>query len=169
MKRAVYPGTFDPMTMGHLDILKRSSMLFDEVILAVAKSEKKSTLFSVEERTDMAKIATQDIKNIRVVPFSCLLVNFMQRMDSQIVIRGLRAVSDYEYELQLALMNRKLDPKLDTVFLMPSQQFIFLSSSMVREIASLGGDVSKFVPAAVYERLVKKLGYPPENPCGAQS
>ncbi|MCD8566977.1 MAG: pantetheine-phosphate adenylyltransferase [Geovibrio sp.] len=128
-------------------------MLFDEVILAVAKSEKKSTLFSVEERTDMAKIATQDIKNIRVVPFSCLLVNFMQRMDSQIVIRGLRAVSDYEYELQLALMNRKLDPKLDTVFLMPSQQFIFLSSSMVREIASLGGDVSKFVPPAVYERL----------------
>ncbi|MGE4497676.1 MAG: pantetheine-phosphate adenylyltransferase [Deferribacterales bacterium] len=169
MKRAVYPGTFDPMTMGHLDILKRSSMLFDEVILAVAKSEKKSTLFSVEERTDMARTATQDIKNIRVVPFSCLLVNFMQRMDSQIVIRGLRAVSDYEYELQLALMNRKLDPKLDTVFLMPSQQFIFLSSSMVREIASLGGDVSKFVPPVVYEKMVKKLGYPPENPCEAQN
>ncbi|GAB1536150.1 pantetheine-phosphate adenylyltransferase [Geovibrio sp. ADMFC3] len=169
MKRAVYPGTFDPMTMGHLDILKRSSMLFDEVILAVAKSEKKSTLFSIEERTDMAKIATQEIKNIRVVPFSCLLVNFMQRMDSQIVIRGLRAVSDYEYELQLALMNRKLDPKLDTVFLMPSQQYIFLSSSMVREIASLGGDVSKFVPPVVYERMVKKLGFPPENPCGGQN
>jgi pantetheine-phosphate adenylyltransferase len=169
MKRAVYPGTFDPMTLGHLDILKRSSMLFDEVILAVAKSEKKSTLFSIEERTDMAKIATQDIKNIRIVPFSCLLVNFMQRMDSQIVIRGLRAVSDYEYELQLALMNRKLDPKLDTVFLMPSQQYIFLSSSMVREIASLGGDVSKFVPPVVYERMVKRLGFPPENPCSGQN
>jgi pantetheine-phosphate adenylyltransferase len=93
----------------------------------------------------------------------------MQRMDSQIVIRGLRAVSDYEYELQLALMNRKLDPKLDTVFLMPSQQYIFLSSSMVREIASLGGDVSKFVPPVVYERMVKRLGFPPENPCGGQN
>jgi pantetheine-phosphate adenylyltransferase len=166
MKKAVYPGTFDPLTMGHLDILKRGAMLFDEVILAVAKSEKKQTLFSVEERTEMARKSAADIPNIRVVPFSCLLANFMKKIDSNIVIRGLRAVSDFEYELQLALMNRKLDPELDTVFLMPTQSYIFLSSSMVREIASLGGDVSKFVPAPVYEMLVKKLGLPIPNPCG---
>lgn len=168
MKRAVYPGTFDPMTMGHLDILKRSSMLFDEVILAIAINEKKNTLFTIKERTEMALEATKDIKNIRVVPFECLLVNFMRKIESQIVIRGLRAVSDYEYELQLALMNRKLDPDLDTVFFMPSQQFIFLSSSMVREIASLGGDVAPFVPSVVYKELIKKMGEPTDHICNIE-
>jgi pantetheine-phosphate adenylyltransferase len=156
MRRAVYPGTFDPMTMGHLDILKRGAMLFDEVILAIAKNEKKGTAFTIEERTEMAIAATKDIKNVRVVPFSNLLAHFMQEVESNIVIRGLRAVSDFEYEFQLALMNRKMDTKLETVFLMPTQQFIFLSSSMVKEISSMGGDVSCFVPSEIHEIMMRK-------------
>lgn len=144
------------MTMGHLDILKRGAMLFDEVILAIAKNEKKGTAFSIEERTEMAAAATKNIPNVRVVPFGNLLAHFMNEMESNIMIRGLRAVSDFEYEFQLALMNRKLDTKLETVFLMPTQQFIFLSSSMVREISGLGGDVSCFVPPEIHEIILRK-------------
>ncbi len=155
---AVYPGTFDPITFGHEDIVCRAADLFDEVIVAVAGSTNKNTLFTLEERVTLAKEAF-NTSNIKVVGFSGLLMQFVQEQGAQIVIRGLRAASDFEYEFQLAGMNRKLYPKLETLFMTPSEEFMFVSSSLVREVAILGGAVNQFVSKNVEKAIKKKLGY----------
>ena len=155
---AVYPGTFDPITLGHEDIVRRAANLFDEVIVAVAGSTNKSTLFSLQERVSLAQNIFKDSPNVKVVGFNCLLMQFVQDQDAQMVIRGLRATSDFEYEFQLAGMNRKLYPQFETLFLTPSEQFMFISSSLVREVATLGGDVHAFVSSTVETAIKKKLG-----------
>ena len=155
---AVYPGTFDPITLGHEDIVRRAANLFDEVIVAVAGSTNKSTLFSLQERVSLAQNIFKDSPNVKVVGFNGLLMQFVQDQDAQMVIRGLRATSDFEYEFQLAGMNRKLYPQFETLFLTPSEQFMFISSSLVREVATLGGDVHAFVSATVETAIKKKLG-----------
>jgi pantetheine-phosphate adenylyltransferase len=154
---AVYPGTFDPITFGHEDIVCRAADLFDEVIVAVAGSTNKNTLFNLEERVYLAK-QTFNAPNIKVVGFSGLLMQFVQEQGAQMVIRGLRAASDFEYEFQLAGMNRKLYPKLETLFMTPSEEYMFVSSSLVREVANLGGTVNQFVSKKVEEAIKKKLG-----------
>lgn len=153
MKVAVYPGTFDPITNGHVDIIQRSLRIFDRVILAIAVNPKKNPLFSIHERTEMAQEATQGRPQLTIEPFDGLLVEYVRQKKAIAVIRGLRAVSDFEYELQMALMNRKLDRRVETVFLMPSEEFSYLTSTIVKEVASYGGDVSQLVPKAVGERL----------------
>jgi len=153
---AVYPGTFDPITLGHEDIVRRAANLFDEVIVAVAGSTNKNTLFTLEERVALAK-ADFDTPNVRVMGFDGLLMQFVQEQGAQMVIRGLRAASDFEYEFQLAGMNRKLYPKLETLFLTPSEQYMFVSSSLVREVAKLEGDVNQFVSANVEAAIKRKL------------
>jgi pantetheine-phosphate adenylyltransferase len=153
---AVYPGTFDPITLGHEDIVRRAANLFDEVIVAVAGSTNKSTLFSLDERVALAE-SLFNSSNIKVVGFSGLLMQFVQEQGAQMVIRGLRAASDFEYEFQLAGMNRKLYPKLETLFLTPAEQYMFVSSSLVREVARLGGDVDQFVSPVVESAIRKKL------------
>ncbi len=155
---AVYPGTFDPITLGHEDIVRRAANLFDEVIVAVAGSTNKSTLFSLEERVSLAQNIFADSPNVKVVGFNGLLMQFVQDQGAQMVIRGLRATSDFEYEFQLAGMNRKLYPQFETLFLTPSEQFMFISSSLVREVATLGGDVHAFVSSTVETAIKKKLG-----------
>lgn len=154
---AVYPGTFDPITLGHEDLVRRAAHLFDEVIVAVAGSTSKNTLFSLDERVAMAKNVFTVFDNVRVVGFSGLLMRFVQEQHAQIVLRGLRAASDFEYEFQLAGMNRKLYPKLETMFLTPSDEYMFVSSSLVREVANLGGDVNQFVSATVEKAIKNKL------------
>jgi pantetheine-phosphate adenylyltransferase len=153
---AVYPGTFDPITHGHEDIVRRAADLFDEVIVAVAGSTSKHTLFTLEERVDLAK-SVFDATNIKVVGFNSLLMQFVQEQGAQMVIRGLRAASDFEYEFQLAGMNRKLYPKLETLFLTPAEQFMFVSSTLVREVATLGGDVHQFVSPQIESAIKEKL------------
>lgn len=155
---AVYPGTFDPITLGHEDIVRRAADLFDEVIVAVAGSTNKNTLFSLDERVTLAKKVFVHADNIRVVGFSGLLMQFVQDQGAKMVIRGLRATSDFEYEFQLAGMNRKLYPQFETLFLTPSEQFMFISSSLVREVATLGGDVHAFVSPLVEDAIKEKLG-----------
>lgn len=155
---AVYPGTFDPITLGHEDIVRRAADLFDEVIVAVAGSTNKKTLFSLNERVALAKSVFKDAENIRVVGFSGLLMQFVQDQGAKMVIRGLRAASDFEYEFQLAGMNRKLYPQFETLFLTPSEQFMFISSSLVREVAVLGGNVHAFVSPTVDDAIIAKLG-----------
>ncbi|MDI1297859.1 MAG: pantetheine-phosphate adenylyltransferase [Methylotenera sp.] len=155
---AVYPGTFDPITLGHEDIVRRAADLFDEVIVAVAGSTNKKTLFSLDERVALAKSVFKDAENIRVVGFSGLLMQFVQDQGAKMVIRGLRAASDFEYEFQLAGMNRKLYPQFETLFLTPSEQFMFISSSLVREVAVLGGNVHAFVSPTVDDAIIAKLG-----------
>ncbi|MEI6227082.1 MAG: pantetheine-phosphate adenylyltransferase [Methylophilaceae bacterium] len=154
---AVYPGTFDPITLGHEDIVRRAANLFDEVIVAVAGSTNKSTLFSLEERVSLAQNIFADSPNVKVVGFNGLLMQFVQDQNAQMVIRGLRATSDFEYEFQLAGMNRKLYPQFETLFLTPSEQFMFISSSLVREVATLGGDVHAFVSSTVETAIKQKL------------
>jgi pantetheine-phosphate adenylyltransferase len=154
---AVYPGTFDPITLGHEDIVRRASNLFDEVVVAVAGSTSKTTLFSLDERVALAK-GLFNSPNIKVVGFSGLLMQFVQDQGAQMVIRGLRAASDFEYEFQLAGMNRKLYPKLETLFLTPAEEYMFVSSSLVREVARLGGSVDQFVSPSVELEIKKKLG-----------
>ncbi|MEY1660548.1 pantetheine-phosphate adenylyltransferase [Isoalcanivorax beigongshangi] len=151
--RVVYPGTFDPITNGHKDLIERAAAMFDEVIVAVASSEKKGPLFPIEQRVALAEACVSHLPNVKVVGFSSLLAFFCQEQEANILLRGLRAVSDFEYEFQLANMNRKLAPDLETVFLTPAEHLSFISSSLVREIALLGGDVSKFVPPVVVEAL----------------
>lgn len=153
---AVYPGTFDPITLGHEDIVRRAADLFDEVVVAVAGSTNKNTLFSLDERVGLAEEAF-DAQNIKVVGFDGLLMQFVQDQGAQMVIRGLRAASDFEYEFQLAGMNRKLYPKLETLFLTPSEEYMFVSSSLVREVAKLGGDVNQFVSPNVEAAIKNKL------------
>lgn len=155
---AVYPGTFDPITNGHSDLIHRASKLFDKVIVAVAESPSKKPTFSVEERVAMAKLVLGDIDNLSVVGFNSLLVNFAQECKAQVILRGLRAVSDFEYEFQLAGMNRKLNSQIETMFLTPAEKYAYISSSLVREIAALGGDVSEFVHHEVKAELVQRLG-----------
>jgi pantetheine-phosphate adenylyltransferase len=155
---AVYPGTFDPITLGHEDIVRRAADLFDEVIVAVAGSTNKKTLFSLDERVALAKNVFENADNIKVVGFSGLLMQFVQDQGAKMVIRGLRAASDFEYEFQLAGMNRKLYPQFETLFLTPSEQFMFISSSLVREVATLGGNVHAFVSPQVEDAINEKLG-----------
>jgi pantetheine-phosphate adenylyltransferase, bacterial len=154
---AVYPGTFDPITLGHEDQVRRAARLFDRVILAVADSRAKRPFFALDERVDMARAVLQDVPNIEVTGFSGLLMKFVQERGARVVVRGLRAVSDFEYEFQLAGMNRGLYPEVETVFLTPGERFMFISATIVREISVLGGDVSKFVPAVVARRLAAKI------------
>jgi pantetheine-phosphate adenylyltransferase len=154
---AVYPGTFDPITLGHEDLVRRGAYLFDELIVAVAGSTTKKTLFSLDERVQLAKEVFVDFDNVKVVGFDGLLMKFVQQQHAQIVLRGLRAASDFEYEFQLAGMNRKLYPKLETMFLTPSEKYMFVSSSLVREVANLGGDVHQFVSATVENAIKSKL------------
>jgi pantetheine-phosphate adenylyltransferase len=154
---AVYPGTFDPITLGHEDIVHRAANLFDEVIVAVAGSTNKRTLFSLEERVSLAQRVFKEADNVKVVGFSGLLMKFVSEQGAQIVIRGLRAASDFEYEFQLAGMNRKIYPKLETLFLTPAEQYMFVSSTLVREVAMLDGDVTQFVSPIVKAAILNKL------------
>jgi pantetheine-phosphate adenylyltransferase len=157
MKRAIYPGSFDPVTNGHLDVVERARKLFDEVIVAVAQNDEKQALFSLEERLDMLKQTVGRFDNVRVAQFDGLLVEFARAEQAAAVIRGLRAVSDFEFEFQMALMNRKLEGSVETLFLMPKEEYTYLSSRLVKEIARLGGDVSKFVPGIVAAALGRKF------------
>jgi len=153
--RVIYPGTFDPITRGHEDVVRRAAGLFDEVVVAVAQS-RKGTLFTLEERVEMARHVFSDASNVRVDGFSGLLMNYVRSQDARVVLRGLRAVSDFEYEFQMAGMNRSLYPDVETVFLTPAEQYTFISASMVREIARLDGDVGKFVSPLVSRKLAEK-------------
>ena len=154
---AVYPGTFDPMTLGHEDLMRRAASLFDRLILAVAAGHHKRTMFSIDERLDIAREIAAPYKNIEVTAFKGLLRDFMVEQGGTVVIRGLRAVSDFEYEFQMAGMNRQLMPEVETVFMTPSDQYQFVSATFVREIATLGGDVSKFVAPSVLRRLQERV------------
>ncbi len=153
MRRAIYPGSFDPVTNGHLDVINRAVKLFDEVIVAVAFNDQKKSLFTPEERVALLDAAVGQTPNVRVVSFTGLLVEFAREQQASAVIRGLRAVSDFEFEFQMALMNRKLDPTIETIFLTPKEEYSYLSSRIVKEIARLGGDVAAFVPAAAVTAL----------------
>jgi pantetheine-phosphate adenylyltransferase len=156
MIKAVYPGTFDPLTRGHEDLVRRASTLFGELVFAIADSTAKRTFFTVDERIAMAREVLADVKNVQVLGFSGLLIDFVRERRARVVLRGLRAVSDFEYEFQLAGMNRHLYPEMETIFLTPSEQHMFISATLVREIAALGGDVSKFVHPMVAKRLKQK-------------
>jgi len=156
MKIAIYPGTFDPVTNGHIDILERALKLFDKVIITIARNTVKNPLFTEEERITLLRQVTKRYKNVEVDSFKGLLVEYVQKRNAVSVVRGLRAMTDFEYELQMALMNRKLDENMETVFLMPNEKYTYLSSNFVREIARLGGDVSKFVPPVVLKALQQK-------------
>lgn len=157
MKRALTPGTFDPITSGHLDVITRASQLVDEVVVAVAASPKKNPLFTLEERAALVREATSHLPNVRVEPFNELLVDFAEKIDASVVVKGLRAITDFEYEFQMTALNYQLNQALETLFIMSPPQYMYLSSSIVREIASLHGDVSQFVPACVNEALVNKF------------
>ncbi len=157
MGKAVYAGSFDPVTLGHVDIIKRSSMIFDEIIVGVLNNSAKSPLFSVEERVNMLEEATIDIPNCKVLSFSGLLVDFAKQMNTNVIVRGLRAVTDFEYELQIAQSNRVIEQDVDTVFLTTNLKYAYLSSSIVKEYAQYGVDISEFVPANVIPMLEKKF------------
>jgi pantetheine-phosphate adenylyltransferase len=157
MIRAVYPGTFDPLTRGHEDLVRRAATVFDALIVGVADSRAKRTFFTLHERVEMAREVLGDLPNVQVVGFNGLLIDFIRQHDARVVLRGLRAVSDFEYEFQLAGMNRSLYPDFETMFLTPSEQHMFISATLVREIAVLGGDVSKFVHPLVGKRLAAKV------------
>ena len=156
MIKAVYPGTFDPLTRGHEDLVRRASTLFDSLVLAIADSKAKRPFFTVDERIALAREVLSDVKNVSVLGFSGLLTEFVREQKARVVLRGLRAVSDFEYEFQLAGMNRHLYPEMETIFLTPSEQHMFISATLVREIAALGGDVSEFVHPVVAKRLKQK-------------
>jgi pantetheine-phosphate adenylyltransferase len=155
-RTAIYPGTFDPVTYGHIDVLQRAAKIFDEVIISVAESTSKKTLFSADERAAMIRKAAKGIKNVKVDIFDGLLVKFAEKMNADAVIRGLRAISDFEFEFQMALTNRKISKKVETIFLMPNEKFSYISSTLVKEIAAYSGDLKSFVPAYVAKELKKK-------------
>jgi pantetheine-phosphate adenylyltransferase len=156
-KIAIYPGTFDPITNGHSDLIERACKLFDKVIVAVAAHSGKQPAFSLEERIRLAETVLPDSRHVEVCGFDSLLVDFARQCNAQVILRGLRAVSDFEYEFQLAGMNRKMAPQIETLFLMPAEQYSYISSSLVKEVAGLGGDVSAFVHEAVFNALRDKL------------
>ena len=157
MLRAIYPGSFDPVTNGHLDVIRRSSKMVDELIVGVLNNNAKMPLFSVEERVKMSKEVTKDIPNVRISPFHGLLIDFAAKMEAGVVIRGLRAITDFEYELQMSQTNHKLNPDVETIFLTTSIEYSYLSSTTVKEIASYGGDITQFVPEAVVGKLEQKM------------
>ncbi|HVE49459.1 MAG TPA: pantetheine-phosphate adenylyltransferase [Casimicrobiaceae bacterium] len=157
MLKVVYPGTFDPFTRGHEDLVRRAASIFDHVVVAIAASEAKRPLFSALERVDMVREVVAPYANVTVASFSTLLMDFVHQVDARVILRGLRAVSDFEYEFQMAGMNRNLHPEVETLFLTPSEQYMFVSATIVREIARFGGDVSSFVHPVVRERLAAKV------------
>ena len=156
MLRAIYPGSFDPVTLGHMDIIRRSSHIVDELIVGVLNNNAKTPLFSVEERVKMLKEATKELENVQVIPFEGLLIDFVRQMDAKLVIRGLRAITDFEYELQMAQMNRVIAPEIDTLFLTTNLKYAYLSSSISKEVAMYGGDISAFLDPLVAKEVQKK-------------
>jgi pantetheine-phosphate adenylyltransferase len=156
-RRAIYPGSFDPVTNGHLDVIERARKLFDEVVVAVAHNDQKHPLFSLEERLELLRATVGRTNNVEIAPMDGLLVNFARERKAIAVIRGLRAISDFEFEFQMALMNRKLEAAVETIFLMPKEEYTYLSSRIVKEIARLGGNVTDFVPAVVAQALAGKM------------
>ena len=157
MRTAIYPGSFDPLTNGHLDIIRRGTRLFDRFLVAVLENEGKAPLFTVSERMELIVRCTANMPNVEVHSFSGLLVDFMRRVDANVVVRGIRAVSDYEYELQMALMNRELHPEIETIFMLPAVEYTYVSSRLVKEVFRLGGDVARLVPPLVLESLKARL------------
>jgi len=154
---AIYPGSFDPVTNGHLDVIARGSRMFDRLIVAVLQNMDKAPLFSASERAEMLREVTQEWSNVEVDLFGGLLVDYVRRRNAQVIVRGLRAISDYEYEFQMALMNRRLEPAVETIFMMPAERYTYLSSRLVREVAQLGGPIDGLVPPLVVERLRAKV------------
>ena len=161
MRTVIYPGSFDPLTNGHLDVIQRAAKLFDRVVVAVARNDSKHPLFTLQERQELVRRAVKDLPNVEADSFAGLLMHYVEKRGAQAVIRGLRAVSDFEFEFQLALMNRKLNERVETIFMMPKDTYTYLSSRMIKEIARLGGDVSPFVPAHIKAALVARLGSSP--------
>lgn len=157
MIRAIYPGSFDPVTLGHLDIIRRASRTVNELIVGVLNNGGKTPLFTIDERVEMLKEVTADIPNVKVMSFSGLLVDFAKHTDSTVVVRGLRAISDFDYELQMAQTNRKMNPQVDTMFLATSLEYAYLSSTTVKEVACFDGDISEFVPESVVEKVYEKM------------
>ncbi len=157
MTRAIYPGSFDPVTLGHLDIIERASRISEELILGVLQNKAKSPLFSVEERVIMLSEVTKHLKNVKIVPFEGLLIDFAKQMDAQVIVRGLRAITDFEYELQMSQTNRKLNSNVETLFLTTSLDYSYLSSTIVKEVASFDGDISQFVPEFVAKKVTEKI------------
>lgn len=157
MTRAIYPGSFDPVTLGHVDVIERALRLFDEVVVAAAPSEGKHPLFPIDERLDLIRASLPETGRLVVKKLDGLLVDFVKAENAQVVVRGLRAISDFEFEFQMALMNRRLDPEVETIFLMPKEDYSYISSRIVKEVARLGGDVSGVVPAPVHEALRRKF------------
>ncbi len=166
MRRVIYPGTFDPITNGHLDIIERATTLFDLVIIGVTTNPTKNPLFTVEERVAMICQVTQNFKNVQVDSFGGLLVDYANRLGACAIIRGLRAISDFEYEFQMALVNRKISDGIVTVFLMPNEKYTYLNSTIVKELATFGGDISRFVPPLVEAQVKQKLGLSPVGSSG---
>jgi pantetheine-phosphate adenylyltransferase len=162
--RAIYPGTFDPLTNGHLDLIARGSRIFDHLVVAILKNSEKQPIFSVQERVDMIKETTREFDNVSVSTFDGLLVEFARQQHAQALLRGIRAISDYEYELQMALMNRRLAPELETVFMMPAEQYSYVSSRLIRGVFQLGGSVEGLVPPTVVERLRSRISKGPIEP-----
>jgi pantetheine-phosphate adenylyltransferase len=161
--KAVYPGSFDPVTNGHIDLIERCAAVFDKVIVAILRNTEKIPLFTSEERVEMMEEAVERYKNVSVVSFEGLLVDFVEQLGATVIVRGIRAISDYEYELQMALMNRRLSAKVETVFMLPAEAYSFLSSKLVKEIAQFGGPLHSLVPPSVEKRLIKKYQL---NPIG---
>ena len=157
MLRAIYPGSFDPVTLGHMDIIRRSAAITEELIVGVLQNKSKIPLFSVEERVRMLKEVTKEIKNVKIVPFEGLLIDFAREVEAKVIVRGLRVVTDFEYELQRAQTNHKLNPEIETLFMTTGLDYSYLSSSVVREIAAFGGDISQFVPESVIKQVTEKI------------
>ena len=157
MLRAIYPGSFDPVTLGHLDIIRRSASIADELIVGILNNKAKTPLFSVGERVKMLEEVTKDFPNVKIIPFEGLLVEFAKQMDAKVIVRGLRAITDFEYELQMSQTNHKIEPEIETLFLTTSLEFSFLSSTTVKEVASFGGDITQFVPEVIVKKIKEKI------------
>ena len=157
MLRAIYPGSFDPVTLGHLDIIRRSASIADELIVGILNNKAKTPLFSVGERVKMLEEVTKDFPNVKIIPFEGLLVEFAKQMDAKVIVRGLRAITDFEYELQMSQTNQKIEPEIETLFLTTSLEFSFLSSTTVKEVASFGGDITQFVPEVIVKKIKEKM------------